>query len=76
MNCREMTHGELKIEFSKKSIENENLKITNELLLDNIKRLREQVLELEQRNNELIDRFSSIKEQDVERKKERIFNND
>jgi hypothetical protein len=75
-NCREMTHEELKKEFRKKTLENENLKITNELLLKNIKELRQEAFELEERNDQLMSQFSSAKEAKLEEKKERLFNND
>lgn len=45
-SCREMTHEELKISHMEISKENENLKITNELLIvvSDLTRLKEQFI--------------------------------
>jgi predicted nuclease with TOPRIM domain len=76
MNCRKMTYEELKIDHIAMSKENENLKITNELLIDNIKQLRLEKSYLQEELNQLKEQFSKAKEAQVERKKENLLNND
>jgi len=75
-NCRKMTYEELKIDHIAMSKENENLKITNELLIDNIKQLRLEKSYLQEELNQLKEQFSKAKEAQVERKKENLFNHD
>jgi predicted nuclease with TOPRIM domain len=76
MNCRKMTYEELKIDHIAMSKENENLKITNELLIDNIKQLRLEKSYLQEELNQLKEQFSKAKEAQVERKKENLLNYD
>jgi predicted nuclease with TOPRIM domain len=71
-----MTYEELKIDHIAMSKENENLKITNELLIDNIKQLRLEKSYLQEELNQLKEQFSKAKEAQVERKKENLLNND
>lgn len=77
-SCRKMTYDELKKTLMEISVENENLKITNELLIDNIKRLRQKNQELEINYNNLLDDFKLFKEEkerkNIENKKEKLFN--
>jgi predicted nuclease with TOPRIM domain len=75
-NCRKMTYEELKIDHIAMSKENENLKITNELLIDNIKQLRLEKSYLQEELNQLKEQFSKAKEAQVERKKENLLNHD
>ena len=75
-NCRKMTYEELQIDHIAMSKENENLKITNELLIDNIKQLRLEKSYLQEELNQLKEQFSKAKEAQVERKKENLLNND
>jgi hypothetical protein len=58
------------------SKENENLKITNELLIDNIKQLRLEKSYLQEELNQLKKQFSNAKEAQVKRKKENLLNHD
>jgi predicted nuclease with TOPRIM domain len=76
MNSRKMTYEELKIDHIAMSKENENLKITNELLIDNIKQLRLEKSYLQEELNQLKEQFSKAKEAQVERKKENLLNYD
>jgi len=75
-NCRKMTYEELQIDHIAMSKENENLKITNELLIDNIKQLRLEKSYLQEELNQLKEQFSKAKEAQVERKKENLLNHD
>lgn len=76
MNGRKMTYEELKIDHIAMSKENESLKITNELLIDNIKQLRLEKSYLQEELNQLKEQFSKAKEAQVERKKENLLNYD
>jgi hypothetical protein len=71
-----MTYEELKIDHIAMSKENENLKITNELLIDNIKQLRLEKNYLQEELNQLKEQFSNAKEAQVKRKKENLLNHD
>ena len=75
-NCRKMTYEELQIDHIAMSKENENLKITNELLIENIKQLRLEKSYLQEELNQLKEQFSKAKEAQVERKKENLLNHD
>lgn len=75
-NCRKMTYEELQIDHIAMSKENENLKITNELLIDNIKQLRLEKSYLQEELNQLKKQFSNAKEAQVKRKKENLLNHD
>ena len=76
-NCRKMTYEELEIDnIVMISKENENLKITNELLIENIKQLRLEKSYLQEELNQLKEQFSKAKEAQVERKKENLLNHD
>ena len=75
-NCRKMTYEELQYNHIAMSKENENLKITNELLIDNIKQLRLEKSYLQEELNQLKEQFSKAKEAQVERKKENLLNHD
>jgi predicted nuclease with TOPRIM domain len=75
-NCRKMTYEELQIDHIAMSKENENLKITNELLIDNIKQLRLEKSYLQEELNQLKEQFSKAKEAQIERKKENLLNHD
>lgn len=75
-SCREMTYEELKENHRKINVENEDLKITNEILLKNIKSLRVEIENFKYTISELKQQLNSNKEKKLEEKKERLFKND
>ena len=76
-NCKKMTYEELEIDHIVMiSKESENLKITNELLIENIKQLKLEKSYLQEELNQLKEQFSIAKEAQVKRKKENLLNHD
>lgn len=77
-NVREMTLEELKESHRKINVENENLIITNELLIDNIKKLRQEKIELEIKYNHLLKTYNDFKDEkekkNFEKKRDKLFN--
>jgi hypothetical protein len=75
-SVREATNDELKIMHKEVVKEYQDLKITNELLIKEIKLLREEKSCMQCEIDRLKNNFSILKKEDIERKKEKLLNHD